>query len=135
MFAAWMSVATILYRLTVEPDHPSGLAEFATFVFTTPEGWRLIVFGNLTGLAFAASTLSLMTVAFPMAVDKPVSARNAVMTSVAAMARNPGQMAVWGLRVAGLLVVGCVPMFIGLAVVLPVLGFATWRLYTRLVAR
>jgi uncharacterized membrane protein len=135
MFLGWMGVATLLYRLTVEPDHPSGFGEFASIVFTTSEGWRLIIFGNLAGVAFAASTFSLLAVAFPMIVDKSVSARIAVMTSVAAMARNPGQMAMWGLRVAGLLVVGCVPMFIGLAVVLPVLGFATWRLYTRLVAR
>jgi uncharacterized membrane protein len=135
MFLAWMTVAALIYGATVRPDHPTGIADFARIVFTTPDGWRLIIFGNLAGLAFAASTLSLMTVAFPMVVDKPVGARVAVMASLLAAAENPTEMASWGLRVAGLLALGCLPMFIGLAIVLPVLGFATWRLYTRLVER
>lgn len=135
MFAGWMSVAALIYGATVAPHHPTGAAEFARIVFTTADGWRLIVLGNLAGLAFAASTLSLAVVAVPMAVDRPVRASVAVMTSVAAVANNPWEMASWGLRVAGLLALGCLPMFIGLAVVLPVLGFATWRLYTRLVER
>jgi len=135
MFVAWMTVAAFIYGVTVAPDHPTGAAEFARIVFTTADGWRLIVFGNLAGLAFAASTLSLMVVAFPMTVDRPARASVAVMTSVAAVAKNPWEMAAWGLRVAGLLALGCLPMFIGLAIALPVLGFATWRLYTRLVER
>jgi uncharacterized membrane protein len=48
---------------------------------------------------------------------------------------NPSTMAAWGLRIAGLLLVGCVPAFVGLAVVLPVVGYASWHLYTRLVVR
>jgi uncharacterized membrane protein len=135
MFVAWMIVAALIYGVTVEPDHPADVADFARIVFTTADGWRLILFGNLAGLAFAASTLSLMTVAFPMVVDKAVGARVAVMTSLVAAAGNPREMVSWGVRVAGLLALGCLPMFIGLAIVLPVLGFATWRLYTRLVQR
>jgi uncharacterized membrane protein len=76
-----------------------------------------------------------MVIAIPMAVDRPARASVAVLTSVAAVAKNPREMAAWGLRVAGLLALGCLPMFIGLAIALPVLGFATWRLYTRLVER
>jgi uncharacterized membrane protein len=133
MFTGWIAVAGLIYAVTVAPHHPTGTAEFAKVVFTTADGWRLIVFGDLAGLAFAASTLSLMVVAFPMAVDRPVRASVAVMTSVAAVAKNPREMASWGLRAAGLLALGCLPMFIGLAIVLPVLGFATWRLYIRLV--
>ncbi|MDB5483593.1 MAG: hypothetical protein JWO83_4646 [Caulobacteraceae bacterium] len=135
LFVAWMSVAAAIYGLTVQPDHPASAAAFVRIVFTTAEGWRLIAFGNLAGLTFAASTLLLMGVAFPMAVDTPVSATLAVMTSVAAVAKNPMEMATWGVRVAALLALGCLPMFIGLAIVLPVLGFATWKLYTRLVQR
>ena len=135
MFLAWMTVAALIYGVTVEPDHPTGVLDFARIVFTTSDGWRLILFGNLAGLAFATSTLSLMAVAFPMVVDKPVPAWVAVLTSIAAVATNPMEMASWGLRIAGLLALGCLPMFIGLAIVLPVLGFATWRLYTRLVNR
>jgi len=59
----------------------------------------------------------------------------AVETSVRAVRENPRVLAAWGLRVAGLLVLGALPAFLGLAVVLPVLGYATWHLYTRLVER
>ena len=58
-----------------------------------------------------------------------------MITSVRAARRNPGPTAAWGLRVAGLLLLGALPAFLGLAIVLPVLGYATWHLYTRLVVR
>jgi uncharacterized membrane protein len=57
----------------------------------------------------------------------------AVSTSVKAVIANPGPMAVWGLTVAGLLVLGSIPAFVGLVVVVPVLGHATWHLYRKLV--
>ena len=71
----------------------------------------------------------------PMLVDKDVDARTAVATSVQAVMANKGAMARWGLTIAALLVVGFVPFMVGLAVVLPVLGYATWHLYTKLVVR
>ena len=70
-----------------------------------------------------------------MVVDKPVDAMVAVRTSIAAARRNPGAFAGWGVRVAALLALGLIPFAIGLAVVLPWLGYATWHLYTRIVVR
>ncbi len=70
-----------------------------------------------------------------MVVDRPENPALAVETSIRAIAANPAATASWGVRVAVLLAIGCLPMFVGLAVVLPVLGYATWHLYTRLVAR
>jgi uncharacterized membrane protein len=58
-----------------------------------------------------------------------------VETSLRAVAANPATVAGWGLRVGILLVLGALPAFIGLAVVLPTLGYATWHLYTRMVER
>ena len=95
----------------------------------------MIVLGNLVGFLFAVTTLILAVVSFPMMVDKPVDAGAAISTSIRAVMENPRVMALWGLRVAGLLALGCLPGFVGLAVVLPVLGYATWHLYTRLVER
>jgi len=135
LFAAWLLAAWAIYADTLGTDHPAGAAEFFRRVFTTPEGWTMIVLGNLVGFMFAVATLVLAVVSFPMVVDKPVDADVAVSTSVRAVMENPKVMALWGLRVAALLALGCLPGFVGLAIVLPLLGYATWHLYTRLVER
>jgi uncharacterized membrane protein len=135
LFFAWLAVAAGLYVALMGFTPPASVAAFATRLFTTPEGWALIVLGNLAGLAFAAAVLTVSVVAMPMLVDTDVDARTALHTSRLAVAANKGVMVRWGLIVAALLVIGSIPLFVGLAVVLPVLGYATWHLYTRLVVR
>ncbi len=135
LFIGWLILAWALYSATLGTGRPVGLSGFVHQLFSTPEGWAMIVVGNAIGLGFAVLTLLLTVVSFPMVVDKPVDASTAIRTSLAAARENPGAMVGWGLRVAGLLFLGCLPAFIGLAVVLPVLGYATWHLYTRLVER
>jgi uncharacterized membrane protein len=135
LFLGWVYAACLIYGATLGAGAPIGRVEFLVRLFTTPAGWTLIALGNLVGLLFAGATLVLAVVSFPMIVDKQAEASVAVMTSLRVAAKNPWVLASWGARVAGLLALGCLPMFIGLAVVLPVLGYATWHLYTRLVPR
>ena len=111
------------------------VAEYVRRLFTTREGWTMILVGNLAGFGFAVTTLVFSVASFPMVVDKPVGAGTAIQTSFRAARANPVTVATWGLLVAGLLVLGSLPAFIGLAVVLPWLGYATWHLYTRMVER
>jgi uncharacterized membrane protein len=135
VWLAWLAVAWAIYGATMGYATPASIGDLLARVFTTPEGWALVVFGNLAGLIFALVTLACSVSAFPMVVDQPVEAGTAIRTSLAAFRRNPGVMLGWGLRVAVLLVIGMIPLAIGLAVVLPWLGYATWHLYTRTVAR
>jgi uncharacterized membrane protein len=81
------------------------------------------------------AVLTVSVVAMPMLIDKDVDARTAIHISRMAVAANKGVMLRWGFTVAALLVLGSIPLFVGLAVVLPVLGYATWHLYTKLVVR
>lgn len=134
IFFAWLVVAMSLYTALIGPA-PESISTFATRLFTTPEGWTLIVLGNLAGLAFAALVLTISVVSMPMLVDKDVDARTAIHMSRMAVMANKGVMLRWGVIVAALLVIGSIPFFVGLAVVLPVLGYATWHLYTRAVVR
>ena len=83
----------------------------------TPQGWALIAWGNLIGLGFAALTLALVAVAFPLLVDRPVGPVTAVLTSLAAVRQNIVPMAAWGIVVAALLLIGSLPFFVGLAIV------------------
>jgi uncharacterized membrane protein len=134
IFAAWVVVAALLWASLIG-DPPTSVSNLFSHVFGTPGGWALIVVGNLVGLAFAVLVLALSVVSMPMLVDCDVDARTAIDTSVRAVMANKGPMARWGLIVAALLVLGSIPAFVGLAVVLPVLGYATWHLYAHLVVR
>ncbi|MCE7798593.1 DUF2189 domain-containing protein [Sphingobium sufflavum] len=132
---AWLLMAQTIYEGTLGTLAPGNLSGFLSMLFTTAEGWRMIVLGNIAGLAFALVTLATMLVSFPMMVDKTVHASDAVETSLRASFHNPMMTLRWGVTVAVLLALACIPLFLGLAVVLPVLGYASWHLYTRMVER
>ena len=134
IFFAWLAVAWILYAAFLGAQ-PESVGDFLTALFTTPQGWGLILVGNVVGVAFAALVLTLSVVSLPMLVDRDVDARTALGTSIRAVSANKAVMARWGVTVAVLLVLGSIPAFVGLAFVLPWLGYATWHLYTRLVDR
>jgi len=132
IFAAWVAAAAVLYQSLIGYVPPT-LGEFLRLIFTTSEGWTLIVVGNLVGLLFAAAVLALSVVSLPLLVDHDVDARTALATSVRAVMANKWMTLRWGLIVASLLLIGSIPLFIGLAVVLPYLGYATWHLYRHLI--
>jgi len=94
----------------------------------------MIITGNLIGLAFAIVAMVIGVVSFPLLLDRDVGLGVAIQTSLRAVAANPGPMAAWGFIVAAGLVIGSIPLFLGLIVVMPVLGHATWHLYRRVVA-
>lgn len=134
IFALWLLVAEWLYLLTLGPADPAGPVDLLTQVFSSPEGYQLLLIGNAVGFVFAAVVLMLTVVSFPMLLDRPVSAWTAVRTSIQAVLENKVTMAIWGLIIAASLCIGSLPAFVGLAVVLPVLGHASWHLYRKVVA-
>lgn len=134
IFLAWLAAAQAIYQATMGGYEPASIGDLIRQVLTTAAGWRLIVFGNLVGLLFAALVLTLTVVSFPLLLDRDVGPVAAIQTSVKAVAANPVPMAVWGLIVAVALLLGTLPLFVGLAVVMPLLGHATWHLYRRVIA-
>jgi uncharacterized membrane protein len=135
LFLVWIATAKAIYVSLFGVLPPESIETFLRSVFTTREGWTLIFYGNAIGFLFAVVALSISVVSFPLLLDRDVGAAAAVLTSLRAVAANPGIMALWGLIVAALLLLGSLPAFAGLAVVMPVLGHATWHLYRRVVAR
>ncbi len=133
IFFAWLITAQAIYHLIFGAEVPVSLAEFVRQVFTTSAGWTLIFVGCGVGFVFAAVVLTISVTSFPMLLDKNVDAGTAVRTSVKAVFENPMTMAMWGLVVAVGLVIGSLPFLAGLAIVLPVLGHATWHLYRKVV--
>jgi uncharacterized membrane protein len=133
VFLVWVAMAQSLYISLFGYGPPASFEAFLRNVFDTPEGWTLIVVGNAIGFVFAVVVLATSVVTFPMLLDRDAGAAVAVATSVRAVIQNPLVMAAWGLFVAMALLLGSLPFFIGLAIVVPVLAHATWHLYRRVV--
>ncbi|CAO4162623.1 DUF2189 domain-containing protein [Methylorubrum populi] len=133
LFVAWILAAMGLYWALFGDTRFASIPALAREVLTTPRGWALIVTGNLVGGAFSLLALAVSAVTFPLIIDRGTDAATAMETSLALVRENPGTMLVWGLIIVGLLIIGTLPLFIGLALVLPILGHATWHLYRRAV--
>lgn len=134
IFLIWLWVADAIYIATFGYMPAASIPDFLQQIVSTPEGWRLIVVGNGVGFLFALLVLLISVVSFPLLLDRPVGPVTAILTSVRVVLTNPLPMALWGIVVALLLVAGSIPFFVGLAIVVPILGHATWHLYRRVVA-
>jgi uncharacterized membrane protein len=133
IFIVWLIAAHGIWAATLGPEPPASVGAFLREVLTTPAGWAMVLIGFGVGFLFAAAVLAISVVSFPLLLDRPVGMPAAVVTSFHVAVANPGPIAAWGLIVATALALGSIPVFLGLVVVLPVLGHATWHLYRRAV--
>lgn len=134
LFLFWLLAAYAIYGATLGPEPPASVGTFVNDVFTTDAGRQMIGIGVGVGFLFALVTLAISVVSFPLLLDRDIGLDTAVRTSVRACVRNPGPMLLWGFIVALGLVLGSIPLFVGLIVVLPILGHATWHLYRKTIA-
>ena len=131
-FVLWLATAAQLYAAIIGPA-PSTLGAFLAGILTTAQGWTLILVGNAVGFVFALVAFAVSAVSFPLLVDTDLGLRGAVATSVRAVVSNPGPMGLWAAILAGGVILGALPLLLGLPVVLPILGHATWHVYRRVV--
>jgi uncharacterized membrane protein len=133
IYFLWLGVALAIYAHIMGAWEPMSFRDFMQTILSTPKGHQLILVGNVVGIVFAVLSMMISVVSFPMLVDRDVSVGTAVRTSVRAALANPSMMMAWGIMVALALIAGALPLLIGLAVVVPVLGHATWHLYRKVV--
>jgi uncharacterized membrane protein len=133
IFVAWLMTANALYNWLFEPPGQVTLQQFLDNILHTDRGHKLILIGNAVGFVFAAAAFCISAVSFPLLLDRDVGAGVAVATSVRAVLDNLVPMVIWALIITAGLVVGFLTLFIGLAVIMPVLGHATWHLYRKVV--
>ena len=100
-------------------------------VFLTPTGLTMIAVELAVGAVVAFFLFSLTVVSLPLVLDKEIDFVTAMLLSVSCVRENLFVMLVWAFVIAILSLVALVPWFLGLIVVLPVLGHATWHLYRR----
>jgi uncharacterized membrane protein len=135
IFALWLAAAWGIFLHTVGPIGPTSVGAFVHDVLATDAGHAMIVIGIGVGFLFAMVAMVISVVSLPLLVDHDVGLDSAVKTSFRAVTANPLPIAAWsGIVVLGL-IIGAVPLFLGLVVILPVLGHATWHLYQKLVER
>jgi uncharacterized membrane protein len=135
MFVLWLMAANVIYVATLGPEPPTSLDAFVRDVFTTPQGWTMILVGMAVGFAFALVAAVISVVSIPLLLDRDVGVLTAITTSVNVVRANPGPMVAWGLIIAVGMLLGALPALLGLAVVMPVLGHATWHLYRKVLPR
>jgi uncharacterized membrane protein len=131
IFFVWVAVAHAIYVSTFGNTPAAAMPDFFTQVFATSEGWRMIMIGVGVGFLFAAVALCISIVSFPLMLHQHADMSDAMLTSMRVVAKNPIAAAEWGLIVVVLLTLGSIPFFLGLTIVMPLLGHATWHLYRK----
>jgi uncharacterized membrane protein len=139
LFVAWLIVAKVIYNITLADAGAHSIGDLLEATLGTKPGHALLLYGTFAGFLFAVVALTVGVVSIPLVVDRdvgtspPDEAAVAVRTSLRAVALNPVPIAAWGAVVAAGLIIGAATLLVGFAVVMPVLGHATWHLYRRLV--
>jgi len=133
MFMFWVFVAHTIFALFMGLQAMTNVSSSFTVLFEG-NGPIMLVVGSLIGAGFAAVLFSITVVGLPLLLDREVDFISAIIVSFQAVFANIGPMILWGLLIAVLLAIGMAPMFLGLFVVMPVLGHATWHMYRELTA-
>ncbi len=129
----WMYQVRLLVALFLGFRSMSTLDGFINMVLNTGDGLRFLAAGHIVGALLYAVLFSVTVVSIPLLLDREVDFVTAIITSIKAVLTNPIAMMVWGLVVLVLTGLALLPAFLGLFIVLPILGHATWHLYQRVV--
>jgi uncharacterized membrane protein len=127
-FLFWSFFAHMLFALFLGPSALMNVSSSYGYLLE-PEGLTMLLVGTAFGAVFAFVLFCLTAVSLPLLLEKELDFVTAMLTSIAVVRRNPGVMLAWGFTIAALTFLGMLPGLLGLFVVLPVLGHATWHIY------
>ncbi|MDO5529204.1 MAG: DUF2189 domain-containing protein [Paracoccus sp. (in: a-proteobacteria)] len=133
MFMFWVFVAHTIFALFMGASSLTNITSSPAILFEGRGLWMLAL-GTLIGAGFAAVLFSFTVVGLPLLLEREVDFITAIITSMRAVMGNPVVMAVWAFIIAALLFAAIIPWFLGLLVVMPVLGHASWHMYRALMA-
>ena len=129
LMLVWMRAAVIIYALFFGVRPFPGLDHIIPMLIGTPEGWAMLVVGTVVGGLFAAFSFAISTFAIPMLLAEKTDAFTAMGTSISLVWNNLAVMLAWGAIVLALVLVSFATALIGLVVIFPLLGHATWHSY------
>jgi uncharacterized membrane protein len=128
----WVRIATLLFALFFAGANPTLERVFDTLVFS-PVSVSFLLTGTIIGLVLGAVIFSISVISIPMLVDRDIGVITAMATSVAAVRANMPAMALWAMLIVVFTAIGLATFYLGLIVVLPLLGHASWHAYKDLV--
>ena len=135
LFFFWMWAYQVRLWLAIfMQDHAHSMERLAGALFTTADGAGFLAVGSLVGALFATGLFSITVIAMPLLMDKEVDFITAMITSVKTVLASPAVMLGWGAAVGALTLVSVTPAFLGVIVIFPLLGHASWHLYERLIS-
>lgn len=129
LYFFWMQTASLLFMLFFGNADIPPLENFLPTLLFTPHGLGLLVTGTAVGALFAFAAFGLSAIAAPMLLDRKVDVITAVSTSLRAVNKNRPAMILWAALITGLIAVGFITLFAGLAIAFPLIGHATWHAY------
>jgi len=128
VFGFWVILARGIFAIFVGQ---SGISQANLYELLTFSGILMLLVGSVVGGLIALALFTVTAFSLPMLLHRPVDFATAIIASIAAVRTNGKVMLRWAAIIAGLLIVAMLPLFLGLLVVLPILGHATWHLYRR----
>ena len=132
VYFVWVEIALLLFMLFFGPE-AFQLSGFIPALLLTPTGLGLLIAGTAAGAVLALTVFSLTVVSIPLLMDREIDVATAVLTSVQAVLHNPKAMALWAGLIAAMMIGAFAVLFLGLVVVCPLVGHATWHAYKAVV--
>ena len=135
IFWIWMYQVRLLVALMLGDMSFSSMESFLNILMNTSQGLTFIVVGHIVGAILALVLYSITVISMPLLLDREDDFITAMITSVSAVLKSPLVMLAWGIFVTLAVLLSFLPLFLGLLVVLPVLGHTTWHIYQRAVEK
>jgi uncharacterized membrane protein len=132
LFLLWMRAAVLIYALFFGIGPFPGTDEIVPMLFLTPTGWAMLLVGSAVGALFAAFGFAISVFAVPMLLEEKTDALSALGISMAMVWNNLAVMLAWGAIVVALFLASLATALVGLVLVFPLLGHATWHAYRAL---
>lgn len=129
IFIFWMQCAFLLFMLFFGNADIPPADHFLPTLILEPHGVFLLVTGTVVGALFAIAVYGVSAISVPILFDRDVDAVSAVRTSLEAVNSNRPAMMLWAVLIAALTGLGFVTLFAGLAIIYPLIGYATWHAY------
>ncbi|MEM9574322.1 MAG: DUF2189 domain-containing protein [Pseudomonadota bacterium] len=134
VFWVWMYQVRLLIAIVLGRMSFSGLDGFLEVVLYTQQGWIFLAIGHVVGAVLSLILFSITVVSIPLLLDRELDFITAMITSVKAVFASPMVMLGWGIIVTLSIIAAMIPAFLGLFLVLPILGHTTWHIYQKAVA-
>lgn len=132
LYFVWLEIAFLLFMLFLGPQSLQ-LENIVPTLLFTGSGLGLLVVGTAVGAVLALVVFAVTAVSIPLLMRREIDVATAAIASVRAVANNPAPMLLWAVLIAAMMAFAFATLFIGMIIVFPLVGHATWHAYRSLI--